>query len=108
VRVKDQSVSFSGVQPQILLVLLVAEPIWNAAGAELVITSANDGAHSETSLHYAGAAIDLRTHALPRGEVQRAVEKLGAALGGDFDAVLEDFGQPNEHCHVEWQPRRRR
>lgn len=108
-RIKDPSVCLCGVCPQIVAAIGLADQVWAHWGAgELVITSAADGAHSPTSLHYAGAAVDLRTRNLPDTETRRrAVTDLGNRLGPDFDVVLEGEGTANEHVHLEWQPKRR-
>jgi hypothetical protein len=101
-----------GLRPEILLALLAAQPIFASYGVPLVVTSALDGRHSLRSLHYAGSAVDLRTHHLPvpSGETDSpAVEVarlLEAALTSDFDVVLENHGGANEHLHIEFQPER--
>lgn len=61
---------------------------------DLVITSGSDGAHSPTSRHYRGEAVDLRTRNMrdPKA-VQRA---LMAALGPKF-SVLDE----GDHLHIQ-------
>ncbi len=107
-RLKDDTVNPVGVCPQIWAAIGVAGDVWPEHGAdEAVVTSLNDGRHRATSLHYAGAATDLRIKNLPHPEAKRsAAAELGRRLGRHFDVVLEDLGGPNEHCHVEFQPRR--
>lgn len=103
---KDADVSLADLRPQIVLALQSAAAIWGHFGVPLIVTSANDGRHSKTSLHYAGAAVDLRTKTL--GEHKRTARGLlSGALLEDFDVLLENEGEPNEHMHVEYQPRRR-
>ena len=97
-----EGVSVTGVRPELLLALQIADGVYAAFGHELVVTSLNDGKHSRTSLHYAGAAADLRTRDLQPGIVPKLVDSMRAALGVDFDVVLE-----RDHIHLEWQPRRR-
>ncbi len=58
--------------------------------------------HSATSLHYAGAAVDLRTKDMGGAEAKRAHKMLQEALPEDFDVILE-----GNHIHMEWQPRYR-
>ncbi len=107
-RLKDDSVSLVGVCPQIVFALAVATRIYEAHGVELVITSCNDATHSETSLHYDGRAVDLRTRNLepdsshPYRRPAPVAREIGERLGRDFDVVLE-----SDHIHLEWQPRRR-
>jgi hypothetical protein len=75
--------------------------------SEFTVTSVADGVHAvKGSLHYAGAAFDMRIHDLPDDASKASLRaELEVALGSDFDVVLEDAGQPNEHLHVEHQPK---
>lgn len=99
--------------PQIVLAVLVAQPLWGEHGLDLVITSLNDSGdhHSERSLHAIGHAVDLRTRNLPlsaSGKRQIA-GILWTRLGGTdgpFDVVFEGADTPSEHIHVEYQPHR--
>ena len=95
-----RGVTLYGLQPQIVLAVAIAEGIWKEDSEQtLVITSVSDGQHSPRSLHYAGAAVDLR-----RRDVSLAPEKaqrLSARLGPDFDVILEAT-----HFHIEYQPKR--
>ena len=72
--------------------------------AECTITSANDSKHSEKSLHYNGCALDFRTKDYA-GDKQALRDRIKAALGPDFDVVLEALGEDNEHIHVEYDPK---
>jgi len=95
-------VRLAGLQPQMVLVAMVVDEIYG--DTECVITSANDSKHSERSLHYQGCALDFRTHnySNDKGELR---DRIKAALGQDFDVVLEAVGTPNEHLHVEYDPK---
>lgn len=77
---------------------------------ELIITSGSerDEYHSYGSLHYAGAAWDFTTKDWGvELEVKAAmVVDYNDRLGPDFDLILEDPGGPNEHAHLESQPKR--
>jgi hypothetical protein len=87
----------AGIRPEIVLALQVAEGVWAAQGQALVVTSLTEGRHSRTSLHYAGAAADLRIWDL---DAERARRELAEALGEDYDVVLE-----RDHIHCEFQPK---
>lgn len=103
IRVKDDSVQIGALQPAMYFALRVAEAVYEKYRTELVITSGNDAHHSLTSLHYAGAAVDLRTNTLPTDQHARDIAgELGRALGPDFDVIFE-----GDHIHLELQPRRR-
>ena len=94
-------ISITGVRPEMVLGLMVADAAFESAGYPMIITSLLDGKHSATSLHYAGCAADLRTRHIPENIRPKVAERLKKFLGKDFDVVLE-----KSHIHVEWQPRR--
>lgn len=101
--VKDDSISMAGLQPQIVLALMVAKSVYDLYETPLVITSLNDAHHSYTSLHYSGNAVDIRTYNLPVGlDPHQVAGKIDDALGQDFDVLFE-----KDHIHIEYQPRRR-
>lgn len=89
-----------GIRPELVLAIVVAERVWNGYGVGLTITCVRDGKHSETSLHYAGAAVDLRTHGMAGDILAEAVRTLKGALGRDYDVIVE-----SDHVHLEFQPR---
>lgn len=84
----------------------VMDMLYAALGFECTITSGNDGTHSEHSLHYSDMAHDYRTHHLKPGQAELIGEMADRALGPDYDILLEDAGEPNEHLHVEFQPKK--
>lgn len=92
-----RGVRAAGIRPEIVLALQVAEGIWQDQGKALVVTSLTEGRHSRTSLHYSGAAADLRIWDL---DAERARRELADALGEDYDVVLEQ-----DHIHCEFQPK---
>ena len=100
-RLKDDSVKVTGIRPELVLGLVVAADVYRQYGNELVITSLNDGVHSKTSLHYAGAAADLRTFYFEPEIVPEVIEAIRKRLGKDYDVVLE-----KDHIHLEYQPKR--
>jgi len=103
-------VRLSNLQPQIVLALQVAAGCYGIEALdEMVVTSCNDSTHRRGSLHYAGAAVDLRSKSIPADAVERVVERMKVALGVDFDVVLEAWNatarEANEHIHLEYQPK---
>lgn len=88
-----------GIQPEVVLALFIARGVYEAFGESdrCVITSVADGKHSRGSLHYVGCAVDLRLPHQQKGAITNALK---AALGTDFDVVLE-----GSHIHVEFQPK---
>ncbi len=91
-------VRLTGIRPETLLAVMVAERAYNQAGHELVVTSCVDGKHGRGSLHYSGAAVDLRTRDVPSDAMQEIVAEIREALGADFDVILE-----TDHLHIEYQ-----
>jgi hypothetical protein len=59
-----------------------------------------DGKHTAGSLHYSGAAIDVRTRDFPPEALPRLIARIKACLGDDFDVLLE-----TDHIHLEFQPK---
>lgn len=101
-RLKSDNVSLQSLAPQLVLALMISNEVYNEYGVEMVLTSANDSAHSVTSLHYSGNAVDLRTFTLDENVHQEVRDKIKDKLNQDFDVVLEPT-----HIHLEYQPRGR-
>jgi hypothetical protein len=100
VRLKP-GVDLRGMQSPILLAINVAAFIYEKHGYELVVTSVTDGQHMQGSLHDKGLAADLRISNIKVPDVVEAIaEELRAALGKQFDVVLE-----TDHLHVEFDPK---
>jgi hypothetical protein len=94
------------MQPHVVLIIVAVNDIFWSLGLECVITSIDDSVHSANSLHYKGLAIDFRTHyAQLNGKEQELCNSVKHALGPEFDVVLEGLGTPNEHLHVEYDPK---
>jgi hypothetical protein len=95
------SVRIAGMRPEILLAAVVAERVYEKAGYDCTITSCVDGQHMAGSLHYKGAAIDLRTKQVAHAiELKQIVDPIKECLGADFDVVVE-----TDHLHIEFDPK---
>ena len=71
---------------------------------DVVITSANDGRHSQRprSRHYSNEALDLRSRNFTTDAArQRFLRRLRRALGPGFWVAYESHGKPNAHFHVQ-------
>lgn len=82
-------------------VLLVAE---RTKMKEVVITSANDGKHSQRprSRHYTNEAIDVRSRSFRTDEArQQFLRALRKELGSRFWLDYEHPGRPNAHFHIQ-------
>lgn len=100
-------VKVAGIRPELTLALQVAAEVYMVLGAgEMTVTSVVDGAHSNTSLHYSGAAADLRTNDLPTDvDRVRLADTIDGNLTDEYDVIYEADGQ-NSHIHLEYQPKR--
>lgn len=104
ISIKDDSIGFSGMQPQITLAMFIVSQVYFDYGYhELVITSINDGTHSRTSNHNKGMAVDFRgsiAWGFTRESLERIVEEARKRLGRHFDIILEP-----DHIHLEYDPK---
>jgi hypothetical protein len=82
-------VRITGMRPEILLAAVAAMRVYEATGHDFTITACVDGKYMANSLHYAGAAIDIRTRDVPPVEVQKLIAQIKECLGNDFDVLLE-------------------
>jgi len=93
-------VRITGMRPEILFATVVAERVFAQAGFDFTITACVDGKHSVGSLHYVGAAIDVRTRHVPSDQLPKLVTQIKTCLGEDFDVIQE-----TTHLHLEHQPK---
>lgn len=98
-------VDLRGLAPQMALAYTIAADLYRTVRVPCVITCGVNGQHKVGSLHPLGRAVDLRTKTVPRHLLPLLIARLRDALGDQFDVVLEDLGGPNEHVHVEFDPR---
>ena len=99
-------VRIRGICPELVLGLMVVRDVFTEYEAACIITSCVDGRHSETSLHPAGRAVDLRSKHLGDDKISlRNACKARLGSFGDFDFILEGLNTPNEHFHMEYQPK---
>jgi len=74
---------------------------------EVVVTSANDGKHSQRprSRHYSNEALDLRSRNFQTATARNLfLQRLRRELGTRFYVAYEHDGRPSAHIHI--QPRR--
>ena len=96
-----EGVKITGVRSEIVLAIQVAYSVYMEYEEECVITSVVEGKHSRGSLHYSGAAFDIRTRTILKDFDKEAIkEDIRYALTDEFDVVLEAT-----HIHVEFQPK---
>ena len=97
-------VGLSGLQPQLVLGLILIEPAFAAVGAECIVTSINDGQHKADSFHFRGLAADLRIKHIHPDQKAAVVAHITQLLGPEWDVLWESQGLANEHVHLEYDP----
>lgn len=98
-KLKDHTVNLDGICLEMIEAIYITMICCMRHGVrEIVITSARDGQHGKTSLHGAGAAIDVRNRNWP--DNIGMADEIREELGPDFDVVLE-----HDHLHIEYDPR---
>jgi hypothetical protein len=100
-----EGVIFKEVNARLMHLCVTSSWIWDEYGSIPVITSANDGKHMATSLHYKDLAWDLRVKNLP--DPQQMADRLREMLNvkhHDYDVLFGDEAH-KDHIHVEYQPK---
>jgi hypothetical protein len=95
------NVIMAGLHPVMRPALIQADKIWTYLDQELVVTSALDGEHSASSLHYFGYALDFRIRYFEEKERWQAWSMLSERLerlDSDYSVILEE-----DHIHVEYR-----
>ena len=101
IRLKN-GVNPTGIKPELLLVLMVADQVYAEAGYECVITSLVDSTHSDTSRHYQGCAVDFRTRHLANGNMAMEItNEIRKRLERHYMVLFE-----HNHIHVSYKPRK--
>lgn len=97
----------SVVVPKTVIIAAAAINSINSLGivTDLYVTSGNDGVHARGSKHYTDEALDFRTKNLSTIDKFRFRTMLAVRLGKGYDLILEDENGPNEHLHVEFDPK---
>lgn len=96
-----------GITPELILGLMIADGIYSDLNINMTITSLNDSIHGVKSKHWIGSAGDIRTRDLP-GDIDpdEVRKEIAENVGSDYDVLLESKGTPNEHIHIEYDPKR--
>ena len=104
IRVK-KGVVFKAFNNQVIQALWVLQETSEGIKKDIVITSANDGKHSENSYHYKNLALDIRIRNLAQSEIGIVMLDLKRPspyyLAEHCDVILE-----SDHIHWEFDERR--
>ena len=109
-----EGAKLDGVKWQMFYAAIIVENLMKKAIGptyEMTITSGTDGQHgdghpqpgkADGSLHDDGLALDIRNRDIPAPEWEPLRKEISAALGPDYDVVLET--KP-PHYHIEFDPK---
>ena len=92
-----EGVKVSGVQPEIILALMVIQPLFDAIDVDFVITSCRDGKHSKNSKHYLGYAVDIRSREMDHLEQVALAQAIRKALTPEYYLLIEA-----DHFHLQF------
>lgn len=94
------------VRPRNLWIAVAVANQAQIEGRAVVITSGNDSTHMQGSRHYSDNALDIRTKDFPTTAAKRAfLAAVLQRLGAGYEGLIEDLGGPNEHMHLEYDPK---
>lgn len=105
-------VSLVGMEPQLVVAMLISLRVVEDAMLSFTVTSCNDGQHRDGSYHYAGRAFDLRTRSWIAGGAPMTdalktamAAKVQGQLGPEFRVAFEPTNAQGrtEHIHIEWR-----
>ena len=81
----------------------------DTANVEPELTAGMNGEHGPSSFHYRGLAWDFSVRDIPIEKRRLVYEALCKELpAGYYDILHESRETPNEHYHVEYDPKQRR
>lgn len=99
-----QGATIYGIRPEMVMCDGTVTAIFNKRNYYCMVTSGVGKKHSQKSLHYVGYALDYRTKHLPEDVKQEILKEIKEALPC-CDVILEHLGEPQEHIHVEYDPK---
>ena len=92
------------------LSLVIAAAVINSANemkldTNVFITSGNDSKHMPGSKHYSNEALDVRSKNFNISIRNKLIKIINRRLGKNYQVIMEDDGKPNEHIHIEYDPK---
>lgn len=96
-------VDIRGIRPELVLGLLIVTDTFRELGVTCTLTAIRDGKHMDGSLHYQGAAADIRLasrYTRTESTDRKLLDALRPRLGKQFDFLLE-----TDHFHLEFDPK---
>lgn len=93
----------NGVTPRNLYIAAAVANVAELINIEVIITAGTDGRHMKNSKHYTGDALDIRSKNLV--DKKRFLDLVLIRLGDGYQGFLESERSPNEHIHIEYDPK---
>ena len=90
-------IQLSGLKPEMIIAILIVEPILDKYDQPLGITSATDSQHSKTSRHYIGYGLDLRSRNIRDEDIDAVSQEMSDALGSEVYGAFEV-----NHFHIQF------
>lgn len=90
------------LKPELLLGIMIIKSVFEKYNVDLVLTEVTGAKHSFNSLHYKGLAADIRSKTIKREIKHTILFACLDALGENFDMILENENEDNEHFHLEF------
>ena len=94
-------VDLAGIQPEIIIAVIICNDVLNSYGEEMTITSCKDGEHIRSSKHYIGHAIDIRTIDIPDDTLMYIYDEIKRKLSIQYDVILGE-----NHIHIEYDKKK--
>jgi hypothetical protein len=90
-----------GLRPELLLALISVDGYFTSEGLDWYITSGSEGAHSPSSLHYAGSAVRIDIIEAEEEDFFGYAADLSDILPNDYNVVAE-----MSYITLEYSPRK--
>lgn len=96
----------TGVSPRNLYIMAAVANAAQALQLNVTVTAGNDGQHMKGSKHYSYEALDVRSKDFPSSKAKADfLATVMARLGDQYQGFLELPNTPNEHFHIEFDPK---
>lgn len=92
-----EDVKVQGIASEIVLALILIEPIATKFNIDLVVTSVRDGTHGVNSKHKLGYAVDIRTRDLLTTDIDDFAKETKETLSDEYFVLVE-----SDHIHIQF------
>lgn len=92
-----KGVKVQDISTEMVLALVIIEPLFKDITIDMRITSVRDGVHSVNSKHKLGQAVDLGTRNTDQEELVELTQTIRASLTDEYFVLLE-----SNHIHIQF------